>query len=144
MGKQLEATGQTMIETTVIDAHAFLWFLDGSEKLSAEGRRRLSNPDANLLFPSIAVAEACWVIAKGKSDTTLEKLRGAIESDKRIAVVPLDLELIFAAAAIPGDLEMHDRLIAATTARALAADKSVVLLTCDDPLRNANIVPTVW
>jgi PIN domain nuclease of toxin-antitoxin system len=133
-----------MTGTTVLDAHALLWFLEGSEQLSPEAQRRFSNPAARLVLPAIALAEICWAIHKGRSHLRVDDVRAALASDQRLQVVPIDGDIVFAAASLPANLEMHDRLIAATTARELATDPSTVLLTFDQDLRQSRVVPTVW
>src|SRR4051812_2313723 len=107
-----------MTKTTVLDAHALLWYLEGNQKLSLAARQRLADPTAGLLLPTIAIAEALWILKKGQSAITSEQLQRALQRDKRFQVIPLDFELVFAAAALPDDLEMHDRMIVATAMRA--------------------------
>src|SRR2546427_43574 len=74
-------------------------------------------PEPRLLLPAMALAEAGWAIRKGKSAVTVSELRDAIALDARLSVLPLDDELVYAADALGGELEMHDRLIVATAAR---------------------------
>jgi PIN domain nuclease of toxin-antitoxin system len=133
-----------MSDVTVVDAHPLLWYFEGNSKLSAEGRRRLSDPLANLIVPTIALAEVCWTIGKSKSIVTVEDVRDGVTSDARFTIVPLDTDLVFAAAVLPAQLEMHDRMIVATAARAHRRDPSVKLLTADADIQRSGLVPTIW
>ena len=133
-----------MSEITIVDAHPLLWYLEGNSKLSAEGRRRLSDASAILLVPSIALAEVCWTVVKMRSAVTVDEVHHGVTTDSRFTIVPLDAHLVFAAAALPARLEMHDRMIIATAARAHGSDSSAKLLTSDAEIQRAGIVPTVW
>ncbi|HEV2294640.1 MAG TPA: PIN domain-containing protein [Tepidisphaeraceae bacterium] len=133
-----------MSDTTVVDAHPLLWYFEGNPKLSADGRRRLANPLAKLLVPTIALAEVCWTIGKAKSLISVDDVRYGVTTDFRFAIVPLDTDLVFAAAVLPAQLEMHDRMIVATAARAHGRDPSVKLLTADVDIQRSGLVPTVW
>ena len=46
----------------VIGTHALLWFLQGSSRLGAAARRAMEEPQVQLVFPAIALAEALWLI----------------------------------------------------------------------------------
>ncbi len=133
-----------MSDTTVVDAHSLLWYFEGNPKLSAEARRRLSDPLASLLVPVIALAEVCWTIGKSSSVVTVDEVRHGVTTDSRFIIVPLDADLVFAAAVLPARLEMHDRMIVATAARAYRRDPSAKLLTADVEIQRAGVVPTVW
>jgi PIN domain nuclease of toxin-antitoxin system len=133
-----------MSDITVVDAHPLLWYFEGNPKLSSEARRRLSDPAASLLLPAIALAEVCWTIGKSNSVVTVDEVRHGVTTDSRFTIVPLDADLVFAAAGLPATLEMHDRMIVATAARAHRQDPSAKLLTADAEIRQSAIVPTVW
>jgi len=135
-----------MAHRDVIDAHALIWFLVGSPKLGADARVVLNDPDGALYLPVIALAEACWVVEKGKAATipSVAALLKAVDADERVVIVPLDrpvLDLSHTLTAIP---EMHDRLIVATALALSVPGDSVALLTADAAITASGLVPIVW
>ncbi len=97
-----------MTRTAVVDAHALLWFLDDSPKLSAQADAIMSDPNSRLLLPAVALDEACWAIARSKGNIgiTVAELRQALSDDRRFTVVSLDEDLVYEAHSLTGDLEI--------------------------------------
>lgn len=77
----------------LLDTHAFLWFVSGSNKLSATARLRIANSD-NDLFLSVA---SLWEIAIKTSLGRLELLRPFDQlipeqlEENAIAVLPIEV-----------------------------------------------------
>lgn len=129
----------------VVDAHALIWMLEGNAQLGANARRVLEDPQAKLILPAIALAEACWVVRKGK--TAIDDWRDVVRHvtlDARFEIVPLDRELVARSLTLPDSLEMHDGQIIATALRLAESDSSVVLLSCDLSIVSSGLVRTVW
>ncbi len=79
----------------VIDTHALIWFLEGNKRLGTQAQAILSHLDSQLVLPAIALAEAAWIVERGKTSIpSVNALFNAINSDSRIAVYPLDLIII--------------------------------------------------
>ncbi len=51
----------------VVDAHAIIWFLESNAKLGAAAKAVLDDKTTDLVLPAIALAEAAFVVAKGKT-----------------------------------------------------------------------------
>jgi PIN domain nuclease of toxin-antitoxin system len=51
----------------VVDTHALLWFLGGSARLGATARIVLGDPNSLLILPATALAEACWIVERGRT-----------------------------------------------------------------------------
>jgi len=52
----------------VVDTHALIWFLEGNSRLGANARTILSEADSQLILPVIALAEAVWIVERGKTN----------------------------------------------------------------------------
>jgi PIN domain nuclease of toxin-antitoxin system len=72
----------------VLDAHALVWMLEGNPRLGLSARAVLSDPKSSLILPVTALAEACWVVGKGR--TSLVDWRTVVQSvaaDSRIQII---------------------------------------------------------
>ena len=105
----------------------------------------IANPASVLYLPTIALAEACWVVEHGKSKIpSVATLLGDLDADPRMISVPLDraiLELSLTLAAIS---EMHDRQIAATALFLGKRGATVPLITRDPDIAASGLVAVVW
>lgn len=129
-----------MANEYAVDAHALIWFLAGNQRLGEKALGALQDPGNRLYVPVIALAEACWAVARGKTGiSSVAALLAGIDSDPRIVVVPLDRSHTLTA--IP---EMHDRLIAATALQLAGTSSAVPLLTLDPEIVASCVVPVVW
>jgi hypothetical protein len=68
-----------------------------------------------LVIPLIALAEACWMIAHGKSSIpTVKDLLTVVDADPRLVVPPVDRTIFDKSLGLTVIAEMHDRQIVAT------------------------------
>jgi PIN domain nuclease of toxin-antitoxin system len=126
----------------VVDTHALLWHVEGSNSLSLPAREVLANTADPLIIPVIVLAEARYAIAKQRTTVTWQDLLSRLDSDNRFKVEHLDLELVQSA---PTALEMHDAFICATAlAHQQAVGESVPVITRDKRIRDSGIVQTLW
>ena len=134
-----------MANEFAVDAHTLIWFVGGSPRLGANARAAMQDP-ANLLYlPMIALAEACWAVAAGKTAIgSVAALLAAVDADPRIVLVPLDRAILDRSLTLSAIGEMHDRQIAATALQLGGASLSVPLLTCDANITSSGLVPVVW
>ena len=126
----------------ILDAHSFMWFLEGNSKLTAAARKCIEESSAQLILPVIALAEICSIIEKGKSSLTVPELFAAIDADKRLIVEPLDRETVIAALKYPS-LEIHDRLIVATFDRCKIKNPSARIVTADRVIQTS-VTEFIW
>jgi PIN domain nuclease of toxin-antitoxin system len=49
-----------------VDAHAFIWFVIDSPRLSSAADAALSDATSQLILPATAYAEACWIVQHGR------------------------------------------------------------------------------
>ena len=134
-----------MVTKYVVDTHALVWFLEGNPRLGANAEAILEDADSNLIVPVIALAEACWIIERGRTSIpTVADFLAAVDADPRVNVVPLDRTILDRTLSITTIEEMHDRQIVATAL--LLADKgeTVILLTKDTNIQRSGLVSVVW
>jgi len=126
----------------VVDTHALLWHIEGSRELSDTARRVLADTPDALILPTIALAEARYVIARRRTPVSWRDLLDEVERDNRFSVHNLDLDIVRRA---PEVLEMHDALICATALTLQEASGELVpVITKDRRIRDSGLVETVW
>lgn len=129
----------------VIDTHALVWFLEGNARLGTNAKAILSNPDSQLVIPATTLAEAVWIVERGRTSIpNPQDVISAVEADPRVVLYPLDKDVIAMTMSLSAINEMHDRQIVAT-ALVLASKGDVVqLLTCDQNITASGFVTIVW
>lgn len=137
-----------MADVYVIDTHALLWYLDDNARLGQRARSALIDPESRFLVPAIALAEALFILEKGRTSISITEtdLINALRSDERIGIAPLNQDVIEATLNCKAIDEIHDRQIVAT---ALVAqddndDISVPVLTRDANIRDSGLVNIIW
>ncbi|RUR76270.1 type II toxin-antitoxin system VapC family toxin [Chlorogloeopsis fritschii PCC 9212] len=129
----------------VIDTHALIWFLEGNSRLGANANAILSNPDSQLVIPAITLAEAVWIVERGRTSIPSAKdLFSAVEADPRVLIYPLDKDVIEITMSLSAINEMHDRQITATAIVLASKGEIVQLLTCDRNITASALVPVIW
>ncbi|MBD1884585.1 PIN domain-containing protein [Microcoleus vaginatus] len=129
----------------LIDTHALIGFLEGNQRLGTQVQAILSNLDSQLVLPAIALAEAAWIVERGKTSIpSVNALFNAINSDSRIAVDPLDRTIINQTLSLLSIHEMHDRQIVATAMILQNQGETVALLTCDGNITASGVISVIW
>lgn len=129
----------------VIDTHTLIWFLEGNPKLGKAASVVMSDPHAELILPTIALAEAIDIVTKGRTSLPdVNSLLNDLLGDPPIELSPLTLEILqqsLAAVAVP---KMHDWLITATTLWLAALGHQTALLTKGPKIIAAALARIVW
>ena len=129
----------------VVDTHALIWFLEGSPRLGSKARAILSAPDSQLVVPATALAEAVWIVERGRTSiseaTTILKL---VNLDTRAVVYPLDANVIQKTISLFAIGEMHDRQIVATAMILEEQGEKIALLSCDQNITVSGLVTVIW
>lgn len=134
-----------MANSYVLDAHAAIWFLEDNSKLGPAAKRILLDPVAQLVMPTIALAEACWIIERGRSTIpTVNDFLRTLDGDPRIRSHPLDRHVVERTVGLNAILEMHDRQIVATALLLMDRGYSVAILTRDANITASGLVPVIW
>jgi PIN domain nuclease of toxin-antitoxin system len=104
-----------MADEYIVDAHSLIWFLEGSQRLGMNARTAMRDPGSTLVLPVIALAEACWMVERGRSIIpSVAALLADVDADPRITLVPLDRDILDISLTLTAIGEMHDRQIVAT------------------------------
>lgn len=53
----------------IVDTHALIWFLEGNSRLGTNAKTILSEPTSKLILPAIVLAEAAWIVERGRTST---------------------------------------------------------------------------
>lgn len=94
----------------VVDTYALIWFLEGNSRLGANARTILSEFDHQLVLPAIALAEAVWIVERGKTSIpSVSALLSAVSADSRVMVYPPARAVIDQGVGLTAIHEMRDR-----------------------------------
>jgi len=128
----------------VIDTHALIWFLEGNSRLGLNAKAVLSDPNSQLVIPATTLAEAVWIVERGRTSLASSKdIIAAVKADERVLIYPLNQEVIEMTMSLSAINEMHDRQIVATALVLASKGEMVQLLTCDKNITASNAVPIV-
>lgn len=129
----------------VIDTHALIWFMEGNPKLGNNAKAILEKIDSELILPVIVLAEAVWIVEKGKTSIpSVENLITAIDDDPRIVIYPLHQDIILKSISILQITEMHDRFIVSTALFLEDLEEKIALLTCDINITESKLLTIIW
>ena len=129
----------------VVDTHALVWFLEGNSRLGVNAKTVLADSESLLILPAIALAEAIWIVERGRTSIpSVTDLLNAINADRRITIYPLDRNITEQSINFPAIMEMHDRLIVATAIILRNRGEEIALLTCDRNITASNLLNIVW
>ena len=130
----------------VADTHALYWHLTDDPRLSMIARQVFIEADRGLhlvFVPGIALIEMAYLIERGRlSGEHVEFVFRLLDvNDGSYAVAPLDQDTARALLQVPrADVpDMPDRIIVAT-----ARQFGLPLITRDEAIRRAAVVPVVW
>jgi len=105
------------METFITDAHSLAWFISQSPKISAQAIeifRKAENADVEVLIPTIVLAELLYLSERKKISIGVAEILRLIQESSGFVVVPFDWQVFEAMQSLPTELEIHDRIIAAT------------------------------
>ena len=129
----------------VVDTHALIWFLEGNSRLGENAKNVLSDPTSQLILPAIALAEAAWIVERGRTSIpSVIALLNAVNADSRLVIYPLDKAIIQESLSLLAITEMHDRQIVSTVLILAHQGEIVTLLTCDQNITTSGLVPIFW
>ena len=130
----------------VTDTHALYWHLTHDPRLSMIARQVFVEADRGLhrvFVPGIALFEMVYLVERGRlSLEHVEFIFHLVDvTDGSYAVAPLDQDTARALRQVPRAevSDMPDRIIVAT-----ARQLSLPLITRDEAIQRAAIVPVVW
>lgn len=130
----------------VIDTHVMVWWVSGSDALSAVAKKIIESTlskGGEVLISSISAWEIAMLVEKGRLVLSMdvESWLDEVSQIDGVRFLPIDNEIGVKSTALPGDFHKDpaDRMIVAT-ARKLA----VPLVTADEKILQYEHVKTVW
>jgi predicted nucleic acid-binding protein len=126
----------------IIDSHALIWFLEGDERLGANAKAILTNPDVRLILPTIVLAEIAYLYGRKRIKTNVGKILADVASADNCIVYPLDERVV---ERLPEGLELHDAIVVATAIvyRDVLGDQ-VAIVTKDRSITGSDLAPVIW
>lgn len=126
----------------IADTHAVVWFLEGSDRLGAAARGILLTPEAEVVIPTIALAEIAYLYGKRRVGIDSSAVIKYVSRAENCTIYPLDEAVV---ERLPLSLNIHDALIVAT---ALVfrdvLKKDVAVITKDEEITRSGTVRALW
>jgi PIN domain nuclease of toxin-antitoxin system len=142
-----QQTGNSMANKYVLDTHALVWYLEGNQRLGQQAKTMIGAADSELVLPLIALAEAAFLIEKGRIGIpSVSDLLTDVNDDERIEVYPLTLKVFERSLTAEGLRvpELHDRFIVSTGLHLQDSGHTVTILTKDQTITDAGVLPVIW
>ena len=129
----------------ILDTHALIWHLEGNRLLGNAAKAVIDAPESELILPIIALAEAAFVVEKGRSAiSAVSDLFADVRNDARIEIYPLTTGILNESIALTAVPEIHDRLIVATGIYLRTLGETVEILTKDNEIILSSLLPVRW
>ena len=125
----------------VTDTHSIVWYFTDDPRLSRRALEVFEKTikEGAIIIPAVVLAEIMYIADKGKITLTFDETLQKIGSYENFIVAALDLEILKVAEKIKVNLEMHDKLIAAT-----ALYYNASLITKDLLITKSGACTTIW
>ena len=125
----------------VTDTHSLVWYFTENPRLSKKALKVFEKTvkEGTIIIPTVVLAEIMYIAKKGRITMSFTETVKKIEDSENFEIAPLDLDILKKANEIDIELEMHDRLIAAT---ALFFD--VPLITKDQTIKESDLCRIIW
>ena len=126
----------------IVGTHALVWYLSGSNQLSQTARQVLDGAVRNehqVNLPAIVLAELVMLSEKYGGRFNLAQIVARLRQVPGFRLTSLAPEVALRIADLAVLPDIHDRLIVAEALQAAAS-----LLTRDQAIAQAKVVPTIW
>jgi PIN domain nuclease of toxin-antitoxin system len=134
-----------MVRKHILDTHTLIWYLESNPRIGRAAKIVMDNPTSELVLPIIAIAEAVDIVNKKRTAiSSVSDLLDDVSRDTRIEIQSLNLEILRQSLSINNVPEMYDRLIVATALFLQSIGYQVDILTKDDSITKAALVPVIW
>ncbi len=125
----------------VTDTHSLVWYFTDDPRLSRNALKAFEQTieEGIIIVPSIVLAEIIFIAKKGRITLTFEETLKKIGDYENFDIAALDVDILKVADRIEVDMEMHDKLIVATS-----IFFKTTLITRDERIRESGIASTIW
>ena len=128
--------------TYVVDTHGLVWFLEKNRRLSPAARAAMKDPTAELVIPTIALAEIAYLYPRKRIKVDLPGVFAHVAGASNCVVYPLDEAVV---ERLPAALSIHDAIIVATAlVLREALDRETSVITKDAEITNSGLVRVIW
>ena len=136
-----------MADKYILDTHALVWYLEGNSRLGSKAKTTMTAADSEMVLPLIALAEAAFLIEKGRIGIpSISNLLADVRNDERIEIQPLTMAIFERSLTSEGLRipELHDRFIVSTGLYLQDLGHTVSILTRDEIITDSGILPVIW
>ena len=125
----------------VTDTHSLVWYFTDDARLSIKALKAFeqTTEEGIMIVPSIVLAEIMFIAKKGRITLTFEETLEKIEEYENFQIAPLDTDILKRTDKIEVELEMHDKLIVATSVH-----YNATLITKDEKIAKSNACLVIW
>jgi PIN domain nuclease of toxin-antitoxin system len=125
----------------VTDTHSLVWYFTDDARLSIKALKAFeqTTEEGIMIVPAIVLAEIMFIAKKGRITLTFEETLKKIEEYENFQIAPLDTDILKRAEKIEVVLEMHDKLIVATSVH-----YNATLITKDEKIAKSNACLVIW
>jgi PIN domain nuclease of toxin-antitoxin system len=125
----------------VTDTHALVWYFTDDSRLSNKALEAFeqTTDEGIIIVPSIVLAEIIFISKKGRITLSFDETIRKIVEYRNFDIAALDSDILKLADKIEPDMEMHDKLIVATSLYFNAT-----LITRDRRIKQSGIISTIW
>jgi PIN domain nuclease of toxin-antitoxin system len=125
----------------LLDTHAAIWLLEGSKKLGKKARHALeAETHDSVAISDISLLETAMLQHRGLITLLPDGRRGIEAFAQHLVVLPIDSKIAADAVNLPlPQRDPFDRVIVAT-----ARAHGLTLVTKDQDITKADVVPTLW
>jgi PIN domain nuclease of toxin-antitoxin system len=128
--------------TYVVDTHALVWFLEGNTRLSTVARNALTDRTAQMVIPTIVLAEIAFLYARHRIAIDLPHVLTRVTGAANCLVYSLDAAVV---EQLPTTLNIHDAIIVATALvfRDVLSESTAVV-TKDAAITASGLIQALW
>ncbi len=126
----------------IADTHSLVWYFYAPKRLppmAAGAFAAIASGQARLIVPVIVLAELIWIAQKGRINVDIDDVIRRLQASFQVEIRPLEFSRVLNLRRYTAVTEMHDRLIVAE-----AAAQGASLITSDEEITGASLVPCVW
>jgi len=126
----------------LVDTVALVRHLRGAGNIGATARQVLRDADAGrqvVAISAVTLMEILYLSERRRIPVDLAAIHRLLSRSTNYRVVPLDFDIVMAAASVDDVPELHDRLLVAT-----AKFLNLPILTSDTVIQTSRHVQTIW
>ncbi len=126
----------------VLDTHPLVWHLESNPRLPSRVADILSSADAEIVIPSIVLAEIWHLYQRKRIRTSPADIRSRVLSAANCSLYPLDEAVLDL---LPTGLEIHDAIVVGTSlVYRDVIQRPTQLITRDQAITDSRLIDILW